>query len=43
MSRGINVTVISSSAVFSSTTENADEFTTMNPDTMVWISATENS
>jgi dTDP-4-dehydrorhamnose reductase len=32
MSRGINVTVISSSAVFSSTTENADEFTTMNPD-----------
>lgn len=32
MSRGINVTVISSSAVFSSTTENADEFTAMNPD-----------
>lgn len=32
MSRGINVIVISSSAVFSSTTENADEFTTMNPD-----------
>ena len=32
MVRGINVTVISSSAVFSSTTENADEFTTMNPD-----------
>lgn len=32
MARGINVTVISSSAVFSSTTENADEFTAMNPD-----------
>ena len=32
IARGINVTVISSSAVFSSTTENADEFTAMNPD-----------
>jgi dTDP-4-dehydrorhamnose reductase len=32
MAKGINVTVISSSAVFSSTTENADEFTAMNPD-----------
>ena len=32
MANSINVTVISSSAVFSSTTENADEFTAMNPD-----------